>query len=106
MMRLMFMTTATSAADSSTPTGALIVIAVLGIAAVCYGGRWAFDVRGAVGVTMARRRAALELRAQQSGNLGLADTDIVRPLFFKLLGSVIAAGGLVLLLVGAVLATA
>ncbi|QNE77540.1 hypothetical protein F0344_25705 [Streptomyces finlayi] len=101
----MFMITATLAADSSTPTGALIVIAVLGIAAVCYGGRWAFDVRGAVNLTMKRRRAAIELKAQQTGNLGLADTDIVRPLFFRLIGSVIAVGGLALLLLAAALAT-
>ncbi|MFJ6851828.1 hypothetical protein ACIQM3_15050 [Streptomyces sp. NPDC091271] len=100
------MITAASTADSSTPTGALIFIAVLGIAAVGYGGRWAFDLRGAVGGPTTRRRAAPELKAQRTGNLGIADTDIVRPLFFRLLSSVIAAGGLVLLLAAAVLATA
>ncbi|MEV0092548.1 hypothetical protein [Streptomyces sp. NPDC050738] len=101
----MYMITAAAAADSSTPTGTLIFLGVLGLAAVCWGGRSAFDVRGAVGVMMARRRAALQLRAQQTGNLGLVETDWAGPWYFRLVGSVVALAGLVILLLVAILAT-
>ncbi|WP_299528971.1 hypothetical protein [uncultured Streptomyces sp.] len=84
------------------PTSLFVFLALLGVGALVYGGRWAFDVRGAVASTLARRRAVLELKAQQSGNLGLVGADGVGPWFFRLFGGVIAAGGLLLLLVSVV----
>nr|PPQ60470.1 hypothetical protein C5F59_30165 [Streptomyces sp. QL37] len=99
----MFMITAATAAPI--PAGVHIFITVLGIAAVCYGGRWAFDIRGAIGATLARRRAAMEVKAQQTGNLGLTQSDGVGPSFFRFLGIVITAGGLVMLGLSAIEAT-
>ncbi|MCX5413250.1 hypothetical protein [Streptomyces sp. NBC_00059] len=96
--------TAAPAADS-TPTGVLAFLAVLGIAAIWYGGRWAFDIRGAIGATLARRRAALDVKAQQTGNLGLTQTDGIGPLFFRCFGIIITTGGLILLALSAILAT-
>ena len=101
----MFMIATTSAAASSNPVGVLILLAVLGVAAVYFGGRWAFNLGGAVETTLARRRAALELRGQRTGNLSLADTESLSPGFFKLIGSVIAVAGLVLLALSLILAT-
>ncbi|MER6415618.1 hypothetical protein [Streptomyces humidus] len=100
----MLMIATTSAAASSNPTGVLIFLAALGAAAVYIGARWAFNLRGAVDATLARRRAALELRGQRTGNLSLADTESLGLGFFKLIGSVIAVGGLVLLALSMILA--
>ncbi|MFD7136736.1 hypothetical protein [Streptomyces sp. NPDC059894] len=101
----MFMIVTTSAAASSDPTGVLIFLAALGAAAVCVGARWAFNLRGAVDATLARRRAALELRGRRTGDLSLADTESLGPGFFKFMGSVIAVGGLALLALSLILAT-
>jgi len=95
--------TASTTADS-TPTGALALLAVLGIAAIWYGGKWAFDIRGAIDATLARRRAVLDARAQLTGNLGLTQTDGVGRAFYRYLGIVITTGGLVLLALSATLA--
>lgn len=95
--------TASSAADS-TPTGVLAFLAVLGVAAIWYGGRWAFDIRGAIDATLARRHAALDARAHLTGNLGLTQTDGVGRSFFRYFGIVITTGGLVLLALSAILA--
>ncbi|QJT02637.1 hypothetical protein G9272_21960 [Streptomyces asoensis] len=95
---------ATTAAASSDPTGVLVLLAVLGAAAVYIGARWAFDLRGAVDATLARRRAALELKGQRTGNLGLADTESLSPGFYRLIGGVMAVGGLALLTLSLILA--
>ncbi|MER6789857.1 hypothetical protein ABT330_35525 [Streptomyces sp. NPDC000658] len=100
----MSMIAAPSAAASSSPTGALILLAVLGVAAVCFGARWAFNLRGAVDTTLARRRAALELRGARTGDLSLAETDGVSAGFFRLVGGVLTAAGLVLLVLSLALA--
>ncbi|MFE3515741.1 hypothetical protein [Streptomyces sp. NPDC059166] len=94
-----------SPASDPTPTGAVVLIALLGIGAVGYGGRWALDVRGAIDATLARRRAALELKAQQTGNLGLSETDGVGRSYFRYFGIVISTGGLVLVAISAIIAT-
>ncbi|WP_143098943.1 hypothetical protein [Streptomyces sp. yr375] len=101
----MLMIAISSAAPSSDPTGVLIFLAALGAAAICIGARWAFNLRGAVDATLARRRAALELRGQRTGDLSLADTDSVGPGFFKYLGGVIAVAGLALLALSLFLVT-
>ncbi|MFJ4619741.1 hypothetical protein [Streptomyces sp. NPDC088812] len=101
----MFMIATTSAATSSDPTGVLIFLAALGAAAVFMGARLAFNLRGAVDATLARRRAALELRGQRTGDLSLAETDSLGPGFFKLIGSVVAVAGLALLALSLILAT-
>ncbi|MFF3502023.1 hypothetical protein [Streptomyces sp. NPDC003247] len=101
----MSMITTTSAAASSDPAGVLIFLAALGAAAVCFGARWTFNLRGAVDATLARRRAALELKGQRTGDLSLADTESLGPGFFKLIGSVIAVAGLALLALSLILAT-
>jgi len=101
----MFMIATASAAASANPTGVLIFLALLGVAAVSIGARWAFNLRGAVDTTLARRRAALELKGRNTGNLSLADTESLGPWFFKLIGSVIAVAGLVLLALSLILAT-
>lgn len=105
MLRVMLMIATTSAAASSDPTGVLIFVAALGAAAVYIGGRLVFNLRGAVDATLARRRAALELKGQRTGNLSLADTESLGPGFFKILGSVIAVAGLALLALSLILAT-
>ncbi|MEV7796114.1 hypothetical protein AB0O68_29610 [Streptomyces sp. NPDC087512] len=101
----MFMIAAPSAAASSDPVGVLILLAVLGVAAIWFGGRWAFNLGGAVETTLARRRAALELRGLRTGDLGLADTEGLGPSFFRLIGGVMAVAGLVLLTLSLILAT-
>ncbi|MET9386616.1 hypothetical protein ABZY09_37615 [Streptomyces sp. NPDC002928] len=100
----MLMIAAASAAASSNPTGVLIFLAALAAAAVYTGARWAFNLRGAVDSTLARRRAVLELKGQRTGNLSLADTESLGPGFFKFMGSVIALAGLVLLALSVILA--
>ncbi|MFJ8886320.1 hypothetical protein ACIRJR_23320 [Streptomyces sp. NPDC102402] len=101
----MIITASPAPTADSTPTGVLVFLAVLGIAAVCYGGRWALDIRGAIDTTLTRRRAALDIKAQQTGNLGLTQTDGISPSFFRYLGIVITTGGLALLALSAILAT-
>ncbi|WP_189712854.1 hypothetical protein [Streptomyces phaeofaciens] len=101
----MFMIATASAAASSNPTGVLTFLAALGAAAVCIGARWAFNVRGAVDTTLARRRAALELMGQRAGDLSLADTKSLGPGFFKFMGGVITVAGLALLALSLILAT-
>lgn len=105
MLHVMLMIATTSAADSSDPTAVLIFLAALGAAAVYIGARWAFNLRGAVDTTLARRRAALELKGQRTGNLSLADTESLSPGFLKIIGSVIAVAGLALLALSLILAT-
>lgn len=105
MLCAMIMIAGPSAADTSDPIGVLILLAVLGAAAVCLGGRWAFNLRGAVDSTLARRRAALELRGQRTGDLSLADTKSLSPVFFRYVGSVIAVAGLAMLGLSLILAT-
>ncbi|MEU9362800.1 hypothetical protein AB0D35_32640 [Streptomyces sp. NPDC048301] len=97
--------TTTPTATEPTPTGVLVLLAVLGIAAICYGGRWALDISGAIDTTLTRRRAALELKAQQTGNLGLTQTDGVSRSYFRYFGIVITLAGLILLALSAILAT-
>ncbi|MER5755982.1 hypothetical protein [Streptomyces sp. NPDC002088] len=101
----MFMIATASAAASSNPTGVLIFLAAFGAAAVYMGARWAFNLRGAVDVTLARRRAALELKGQRTGDLSLADTESLGPGFFKFFGGVIAVAGLAVLALSMILAT-
>jgi hypothetical protein len=101
----MIMIAVSPAADTSDPIGVLLLLAVVGVAAVYIGGRWAFNLRGAVDSTLARRRAALELRGQRTGNLSLADTESLSPFFFKFVGSVIAVAGLAMLTLSLILAT-
>ncbi|MEU1091421.1 hypothetical protein ACFYPN_32030 [Streptomyces sp. NPDC005576] len=101
----MFMIIAASAADAPTPTNALVLIGLIGVAGVVLGGRLAFDVRGAAGVALERRRVALQLKAQRSGNLGDIETESLGRWYFRVLGSVITAGGVILLLVDAIIAT-
>lgn len=105
MLRVMLMIATTSAAASSNPTGVLIFLAALGAAAICIGARWAFNVRGAVDATLARRRASLELRGRRTGDLSLADTKSLGPGFFKFMGSVTAVAGLALPALSLILAT-
>ncbi|MER6169580.1 hypothetical protein, partial [Streptomyces violaceorubidus] len=69
------------------------------------GGRMAFNVRGAVDATLARRRAVLELKAQSTGDLGLPDTWSLSPFFFKFLGSVTMMAGFALLALTLILVT-
>lgn len=101
----MIMIVGSSAADTSDPIGVLILFAVLGVAAVCLGGRWALNLRGAVESTLARRRAALEVRGRRTGDLSLADTESLSPFFFRFLGSVIAVAGLAMVGLSLILAT-
>ncbi|WP_157849351.1 hypothetical protein [Streptomyces violaceorubidus] len=101
----MIMIVGASSADASDPIGVLIFLAALGFAAVFAGGRLAFNVRGAVDATLARRRAVLELKAQSTGDLGLPDTWSFSPFFFKFLGSVTMVAVFVLLALGLVLVT-
>lgn len=101
----MIMIADTSSADTSDPIGVLILLAALGFAAVFIGGRLTFNVRGAVDATLARRRAVLELKAQQTGDLGLPETWSLSPFFFKFLGSVTMVAGLVLLALSLILVT-
>ncbi|MFG1670882.1 hypothetical protein [Streptomyces sp. Y7] len=54
--------------------------------------------------TLARRRAVLELKGRRTGDLSLADTESLGPWFFKLIGGVIAVGGLALLALSLILA--
>lgn len=101
----MIMVVGASSADTSDPISVLIFLAALGFAAVFTGGRLAFNVRGAVDVTLARRRAVLELKAQSTGDLGLPDTWSLSPFFFKFLGSVTMVAGFALLALSLILAT-
>ncbi|MFE2648042.1 hypothetical protein ACFXDO_36650 [Streptomyces nigra] len=105
MLCAMIMIAGSSAADTSDPIGVLILLVVLGAAAVCFGGRWAFNVRGAVESTLTRRRAALEVRGRRTGDLSLADTESLSPFFFRFLGSVIAVAGLAMVGLSLILVT-
>jgi hypothetical protein len=105
MLRDMFMILAAST-DAHTPTGPLVLLGALGAAALIYGLRWVFNVRGALDSTVQRRRALLELKGQQAGNLSLAANDIKGHGYFRVAGCIIAVSGLVLLALVAVLATA
>ncbi|MFG3323934.1 hypothetical protein ACGF3J_38440 [Streptomyces sp. NPDC048171] len=101
----MIMIARSSAADTSDPTGVLFLLIALGAAGVYFGGRLAFNLGGAVDSMLERRRAALELRAQRTGNLSLAETGSLSPGFFKFVGSVSAVAGLALLALSLILAT-
>ncbi|MFJ9011965.1 hypothetical protein [Streptomyces canus] len=103
MLRALFMIAATSAGASPDPARVLIFLAALGTAAVHVGARWAFNLRGAVDTTLARRRAALELRGRRAGDLSLVDTESLSPGLFEFMGSVIV-GGLALLALSMMLA--
>lgn len=92
-----------SPADADTPTGLLIFFGAFGAAALVMGVRWAFNLRGAVDSTMRRLRAVLELKGQRSGNLSLADNDPIGPWFFRIMGSVVALGGLGMLALSLIL---
>ncbi|MEV6311114.1 hypothetical protein AB0M10_21240 [Streptomyces sp. NPDC051840] len=92
----MIMITSASAATSTTPTSVLVLLAVLGCAGLVYGGRLALNLRGAVDSIMERRRAALEYRAQQSGNLAAGVSDPLGSWFFRIIGSIVAVASLVM----------
>lgn len=101
-MRIMIIA---AASDTPTPTNLLVFIALIGVAGVWFGARLVFNVRGAVDVALARRRVALELRAQQSGNLSSIETQGLEPSYFRTVGIVISGAGVLLLLVDAIIAT-
>ncbi|MFD4571527.1 hypothetical protein ACFWNK_00750 [Streptomyces sp. NPDC058417] len=101
----MFMIAVSSGASSSSPVGATVFLAVLGVAAVCFGARFVFDPGGAVDTTLERRRIALELRGQRTGNLERAAADGMGAWFFELMGSLVGLAGLGMLALSLVLST-
>lgn len=76
-----------------------VVLLLLGLGGVLWGGRLAFDVRGAAHASAERARLATELNAAAAGNLDPPSNQwTVRR--FRLAGARVFAAGLVLLLAG------
>ncbi|MFJ6986212.1 MULTISPECIES: hypothetical protein [unclassified Streptomyces] len=99
----MFMIAASSGAISSSPVGATVFLAVLGVVAVWFGARFVFNLGGAVDTTLERRRVALELRGQRTGNLEFAAADGMGAWFFKLVGGLVGLAGLGMLALSLIL---
>lgn len=87
--------------DESKPVGMLVVLILLGCAAVVWATGLAFNVRGLQDKFVRRQIMNKRMQAQQSGNLGLmieASEDDTRR-FAKVLGWLMIAVGAVLVLV-------
>ncbi|MBN0048189.1 hypothetical protein JS756_29585 [Streptomyces actuosus] len=106
MLHGMLMIATASAARASGQAPVLIFLATFAAAGVYMGARWVFNLHGAVDKALARRRAVLELKGQQTGNLSLADTESLGPWFFKLVGGVLGVAGLILLAISLLLIAA
>ncbi|MFF4273017.1 hypothetical protein [Streptomyces sp. NPDC001536] len=74
-----------------------VVLLLVGLAATGWGGRLAFDVRGAADVWAERARINTELRAAATGDFRPLDT-VWTARQFRIRGARIFAGGIVLLM--------
>jgi hypothetical protein len=82
----------------------LLLLLIIGVAAAVYGGRLAFDVRGAATRTYQRRLDALQANASARGQLAAADP--LPAWFFRMVGWVAFGAGVLMLLLALIVSLA
>ncbi|MFF7142730.1 hypothetical protein [Streptomyces nodosus] len=92
-----------AAGDTSTPTGGLVLLGVLGLLATLGGGAAAFNIRGTADALNRMRQAQLEHKARAAMSLTMVEQHQQPAWWFRMLGALVLSTGVLLLLLDAVI---